>query len=327
MENYKDDILKTRIGCLGGSDATMLAQIDKLGVVPRSAYKRLALCKGLIEPDNITTKAMLYGDFVEQNVFEYLKSMRKGIKSNPCLVSKQYSRKNVKCIDHVDIVDKDEKNRVLKLYECKATKGSVEETKEKYRAQLYHHHLLGRELAATLGRTWKVKVFLVHYNTNGINMDDEFQFDPDRITISQVRFNGSFFNMHHAMDIVDEYLENLTEYYEGDVISAEYLPEEIKSRFGSIATCMKEIKEREAKVEEFKQKLYEFFMSKGIKKVDVDGCTFTLVEPTTSTTFNSKSFLTDYEQSHPRLYKQLCDKYNRVSNKKGYVKITEKEDK
>ena len=44
MENYKEEIANTRKGCLGSSDGKTLAQIATLGIVPKSAYKRMAGC-------------------------------------------------------------------------------------------------------------------------------------------------------------------------------------------------------------------------------------------------------------------------------------------
>ena len=62
MEDYKIDIEQSRKGNLGSSDARMLQQIAELGVVPKSAVKRLAIVKGLAENDNVYTPAMAFGD-------------------------------------------------------------------------------------------------------------------------------------------------------------------------------------------------------------------------------------------------------------------------
>ena len=62
--NYKEEIVSSRKGAMGGSDATMLAQIASIGFVPKSAQKRLAICKGLIEREDIVTTAMAFGDYI-----------------------------------------------------------------------------------------------------------------------------------------------------------------------------------------------------------------------------------------------------------------------
>ena len=115
MEDYKNDIISTRKGCLGGSDAKMLQGIAELGKVPNSAVKRLAVCKGLIEHHSFTNAAMRYGDFIENCVYQNLRNTNDKWQSNPCLVSEKYSRENVKCIDHVDFMLQEDDTRTLTI--------------------------------------------------------------------------------------------------------------------------------------------------------------------------------------------------------------------
>ena len=53
MYDYKQEIIDTRKGCLGSSDGRILSQISTLGYVPKSAYKRMAVLKSLIEHKDI----------------------------------------------------------------------------------------------------------------------------------------------------------------------------------------------------------------------------------------------------------------------------------
>ena len=57
MEDYKQEIINSRKGCLGGSDANLLYQVAANGYVPKSAYKRLAVVKGIAEHENVTKEA------------------------------------------------------------------------------------------------------------------------------------------------------------------------------------------------------------------------------------------------------------------------------
>lgn len=329
MEDYKQDIINTRKGCLGGSDATIIAQVANSGMIPKGAMKRLAVCKGLIEADELpSTSAMRYGDFIEQSIYDCLKQTDERYESNPCLVSELYSRPSVKVIDHVDFYLKDDDEKTISLYECKASKYSTDKVKEIYKPQLYHHFLMGKEIAGKLGKEWKVRVILVHYDTNGIDLDnDAWEFDSNRMCLVPIRFSGKYYDMAKGMDIINDFLEGFNEYYEGDVISSDYLPSEIKDRFSAIATCLKEIKEREKKVEEFKDKLYEFFSSKGIKKVDFEEFGFTLIEPTKSVSFDAKAYMDDFEKKYPRKAKKIREQYSKVTNKRGYIKIAVKTEK
>lgn len=322
MEQYKQDIINTRKGCLGGSDAKILQQVALWGKVPQSAYKRLAICKGLIEQENITTKVMEYGDFIEQNIFEHLSEVDKRYQSNPCLVSKRYSTKEVKIIDHVDFVLQDDENKVLNLYECKASKYNITQVRNIYECQLYHHFLLGSELAKELGN-YKVNVFLCHYDTSDVDFDAQWEFNPDKITIRKVRFNNKqVFDMASAVAIVSNFLANFNEYYEGDEIDAAYLPEKVKNEFDAITNVLKEIKEREQKVNDFKDKLYSFLQEKGIKSIKSDAFNISLVNPSESVSVDYKKlFEQEIEAQHKVKARRLKDKYRKVTQKKGFVTI------
>lgn len=319
---HKAEIISTRTGCLGSSDAKLLAQVDTLGSIPQSAYKRLAVCKGLIENENITNRAMEYGDFVENQIYTHLSHSDERYQSNPCWVSDKYSRKNVKCIDHIDIALVDEDNQTIYAWEVKASRYNFEQVRQDYKAQLYHHSLMAKEQAAKLGRKWKSKVFLVHYDTSGIDLDMPFTFDAERMTIKEVKFINPVFDLGHAMDIVDDYLENLEFYSENEIIPAAMLPERIQEQFMHIADIMRQIKKHEEQVDLFKQKLYEFMLDKGIKSISGEDYSFTLVAPTMASSFDAKAFLADYEQKYPRKAKKIKEQYKKITNKKGFLKVS-----
>ena len=319
MEDYKIDIEQSRKGNLGSSDARMLQQIAELGVVPKSAVKRLAVVKGLAENDNISTPAMAFGDRIEMQVFDMLKSQDDRWQSNPCLTSTKYSRKNCRVIDHIDYLLQDDEKKVITLGEAKATKLSFRQAREEYRWQLAHHHLIGNEIAKMIGN-YTVRVLLCVYDTNGVDYNDH-EFDASRLTVKQVRFSKAEYDLDKAMDIVDAFLEDLTEYYEKEEIDANMLPANVYTQFSEIATFLREIKERESKVDAFKAKLYNYLSERGISKVKCDDFSFTVVAPTKQVTFDSKSFMEDMAEKHPRKAKQIRDKYKKVSDKRGYVKI------
>ena len=111
MNEVKQEILATRTGCLGGSDARLIQSIAEAGKIPQSAMKRLAVCKGLTEQPQFTNPAIEFGNYVETMVFESLHSQDERWQSNPCLVSTKYSRPNCKAIDHIDLyLQDDDKN-------------------------------------------------------------------------------------------------------------------------------------------------------------------------------------------------------------------------
>jgi hypothetical protein len=320
MENYKEEIVNSRKGCLGGSDAKMLNGIAVLGAVPKSAEKRLAVCKGLIEHQQFTNSAMRYGDFIENIVYEMLREQDERWQSNPCLVSDKYSRKNVKCIDHVDYMLVDDEAKVLTIGECKATRLTYAQARNEYKDQLNHHHLLGMELAKKLGN-YRLRVLFCHYNTDGVDVDIDFEFQPDRLTVKPIKFAKVAYDLDKAMDIVDEYLEGLTEYYEEDEVLYELLPVAVQKEFDGVTTLLNEIKAREEAVDAFKAKLYDFMVAKNIKSIKNDAWSITRVDATVSKQFDSKKYLDEFAAKHPRKYKEIIHQYEKTVNRKGYVNI------
>lgn len=322
MEDYKIDIQNTRKGCLGGSDAAMLQNICDLGYVPKSAYKRLAVCNGLIENNNITTKVMEYGDFIETQIFEHLAQTDSRWQSNPCLVSKMYSTDEVKIIDHVDFLLQDNEKKILTIVECKASRFTIEYVRKTYEAQLFHHHLLGMEYAKELGN-YSVKVMLCLYDTSNDDLDAPWEFDPSKITLRPVRFGRSrLFDMETAVGIVSDFLKDFTFYTEDEEIQSTYLPEKVKEEFDAISNVLAEIKEREQKVDEFKQKLFGFMLDKGIKSIKSDAWSITRVDATQQVSVDYKAIFTnEIEKKRPYVARRLKEEYKKTTPRRGYVTI------
>lgn len=335
MEDYKDDVAKSRVGCLGSSDGKMLQQISALGYVPKSAYKRLAVCKGLVEQEDIPrTAAIKAGDEMEMLIYKHLSSNDPRYQSNPKWVSEKYSYANVKLIAHPDLVLKDDARKTLFVYEVKTTKYSVEETRQTYKAQLFIEYILGKEVCETLGRDWNVKLFLVHYDTNNLNLaqlmaENALEIDPTRLTVKEVRFTSTaYFDIKKSMGIVDEFLETFTEYYEGDEVDANLLPANIKSQFEDIAVAFQEMEDRKVRVEAFKKRLYDFMVEKNIKSIKNDFFSITRVDPTESKTFDGKRYLEDLSKAHPRKANKIAKNYTKTTKRSGYatIKVNDKKE-
>ena len=323
MNEVKQEILATRTGCLGGSDARLIQSIAEAGKIPQSAMKRLAVCKGLTEQPQFTNPAIEFGNYVESMVFESLHSQDERWQSNPCLVSTKYSKLNCKVIDHIDFFLQDDEKKVLVLGECKATHSTFEQTHDEYKWQLLHHYLLGCEKAKELGG-YKVKVMLCHYLTDGIDLTQPFEFDPSRLTVKTLRNMEKLSKSYHlseAMDIVDTFLENFTEYYE-DEVDGNLLPEKVKAEFDQVTTFLAEIKEREKKVENFKKKLCSFMQEKGVKAIKTDAWAITLVNESESVSVDYKAiFANEIEVKKPRIANRLKKQYKKVTKKKAYITI------
>ena len=323
--DYKDEIRNTRRGCLGSSDAAMLARIANANSVPKSALKRLAVCKGLVDYEEVPTNAaMAFGDFAENEIYKSILATDERYLSNPMWVSEKFSRKNVKLISHPDIVLFDEEKKTIFVYEVKATQDDIANTKQTYKAQLYVHYTIGKEKANKMGK-WKIKVYLIHYDTNGLDLTKPFEFDPNRVSKSEVRFNVPVFDVGKGMDIVSAYLEDMTEYYDGDEIDEAYLPEHIKAKFDALAVAVAEVKARETKIKAFKEMLYDFLCEKNIKSIKGTNFTITRVDPTKQVSTDYKSlFENEIAAKTPLKARRLAAKYRKETKKSGYVSIKEK---
>lgn len=328
MEEYKREIETTRIGCLGGSDGKLLQQVASLKYIPKSAYKRLAVCKGLIPQDNVSTQEMRFGDFIEQMIYDTIcRGASVKYVSNPLWESEKYTRKNVKLICHPDIVRIDEEGKTIYVYEVKTTKFDVTATKSTYRAQMFIEWTLAHELARKYGKDWKVYVYLVHYDTNGVDISNEeqWEFDGDRMSMHRITLS-TLFDIGSAMDIIDTFLEDYTEYYDGDEVDGNLLPEKVKTEFDQVTTFLAEIKEREKKVEDFKKKLCSFMQEKGVKAIKTDAWSITLVNESESVNVDYKAiFANEIEAKKPRVANKLKKQYKKVTKKKAYVKISTRE--
>ena len=328
ISDYKKEIVATRVGCLGSSDGHMLGQIAQLGCVPASAYKRMAIVKGFIPQEEIPeTAAIKAGNDIEMAIFNNLYSVNPNYQSNPMFVSKKYSTPNCKLISHPDIVLKDDEHKVLKLYEVKTTKFTIEQTRATYSEQLYIHYLLGSEMARQYGNDWSAAVYLVHYSTNGLDIDGGVTFEPERMTIRQIRPNRSAFDVKRAMEIVNKYLESLQDYSCGEEIDANMLPDNVKAQFSNIANVLVEIKERETKVNEFKERLYQFMLSHNVKSIKNDVFSISRVDPTVSQTFDHKQYIADLKIKHPRVAAKVIKEYTKETKRKGFATIKIKSEK
>ena len=329
MNEHKSDIIATRTGCLGGSDAKLIQGIAIANKIPQSAMKRLAVCKGLAEQPQFTNPAIEFGNYVESMVFESLHSQDERWQSNPCLVSTKYSKPNCKVIDHVDLYLQDDDKKTITIGEVKATRSNYAQTYDEYKCQLLHHYLLGCEKAKELGG-YKVKIMLCHYCSDGIDLTQPFEFDPSRLTVKTLRNMEKLSKSYHlteAMDLIDKFLEDFNEYYDGDEIPYELLPDNVQGQFDNITTLLTEIKEREDKVAAFKEKLYNFLAEKNIKSIRNDAWSITRVDPTESKQFDSKRYLEDFAAKHPRQFKKMRSEYEKTVRKKGFVTIKIKEQK
>ena len=322
MENnygYKDEIISSRVGNLGGSDARILAAIAKNGCVQRAQVERLAIAKGLYERPNITNIAMQYGDFIENMIYDSLVQVDERWESNKCFRSQKYGREGLGLLVHIDfsLFDESRDKPLLLWVECKATTTDIEQTYKDYKEQLYVEYVLGKELAEQLGADFKLE--LCHYDAS-VMFEDEFQlqfaFDPDKISRKKVIFKKPVFDISSGMDIAAQYVSEMTE-YKREEIDWDYLPAEVQEQMKQVNNILVSIKVKQDSIEEFKSRFYDFLCKNEIKSVKTPYFTISRVDESVSIQFDKVRFTAE----HP----ELAAKYQRAVKKKGYVLIKTKE--
>ena len=322
MENnygYKDEIISSRVGNLGGSGARILAAIAKNGCVQRAQVERLAIAKGLYERPNITNIAMQYGDFIENMIYDSLVQVDERWESNKCFRSQKYGREGLGLLVHIDfsLFDESRDKPLLLWVECKATTTDIEQTYKDYKEQLYVEYVLGKELAEQLGADFKLE--LCHYDAS-VMFEDEFQlqfaFDPDKISRKKVIFKKPVFDISSGMDIAAQYVSEMTE-YKREEIDWDYLPAEVQEQMKQVNNILVSIKEKQDSIEEFKSRFYDFLCKNEIKSVKTPYFTISRVDESVSIQFDKVRFTAE----HP----ELAAKYQRAVKKKGYVLIKTKE--
>lgn len=322
MENnygYKDEIISSRVGNLGGSDARILAAIAKNGCVQRAQVERLAIAKGLYERPNITNLAMQYGDFIENMIYDSLVQVDERWESNKCFRSQKYGREGLGLLVHIDFsLFDDSRDKPLLLWvECKATTTDIEQTYKDYKEQLYIEYVLGKELAEQLGADFKLE--LCHYDASVMFEDEsqlQFAFDPDKISRKKVIFKKPVFDISSGMDIAAQYVSEMTE-YKREEIDWDYLPAEVQEQMKQVNNILVSIKEKQDSIEEFKSRFYDFLCKNEIKSVKTPYFTISRVDESVSIQFDKVRFTAE----HP----ELAAKYQRAVKKKGYVLIKTKE--
>lgn len=322
MENnygYKDEIISSRVGNLGGSDARILAAIAKNGCVQRAQVERLAIAKGLYERPNITNIAMQYGDFIENMIYDSLVQVDERWESNKCFRSQKYGREGLGLLVHIDfsLFDESRDKPLLLWVECKATTTDIEQTYKDYKEQLYVEYVLGKELAEQLGADFKLE--LCHYDAS-VMFEDEFQlqfaFDPDKISRKKVIFKKPVFDIASGIDIAAQYVSEMTE-YKREEIDWDYLPAEVQEQMKQVNNILVSIKEKQDSIEEFKSRFYDFLCKNEIKSVKTPYFTISRVDEAISMQFDKVKFASE----HP----ELVAEYQKEVKKKGYVLIKTKE--
>ena len=187
-KDHKTEIISTRKGGFGSSDASMIIDIATKSKIYKTEHlKRIAVFEGLIEPDNFTNKYMEVGNQREKEIFDWFCKNNSWYEHqyNPCLVYEDSVEKyGFKLFTHIDIIA--EHSNRYEIIEVKTSQESTANLIEKYDAQL-KWHLMIAEQNYDLDNKYNLdnKITLFHYSEN---FNDE-PFNVDKINITKIEFS------------------------------------------------------------------------------------------------------------------------------------------
>lgn len=302
---HKQEIINTRVGGLGSSDAKMVVAIAERGTLNYADKERIAVMLGLAEKRQITSKAIELGNIIEDAVFDVFKTQfGENIVSNP-----RYTMElnlDYRIGNHIDF--EISTDSTLIWIEHKSTIHGINQALEDYKYQLAWHAMLGQDKAQAEGKQFKL--MLSHYDTN----DFAGEFNADKLSIVAVPTNKHYIDkIEEGLLIINEALPAFEWEPNEGILHASSLPAEINDKCEMMATHLRKIKELTEQVDTFKQRMCELMVANNVKSIVTDAFTITFVELSVSTTFDKSKFA----KEHPDMVAQ----YEKKSIRKPYVTI------
>lgn len=300
-----EEIIKTRTGGLGSSDAKMIAKIGRNGCISESDKKRIAIMLGIEEPKQFSTHATEHGNFIEECIFMHLKSKYTNAISNPytenSLLSEAYG---FKVFNHIDFEVQTDKKLIW--FECKATNKDAQNTFSQYIDQLSFHSIIGSYKAKELGLEFEL--YLVHY----FDEEKEMVFDSEKISITEVPPINNI-SIIDGLATISEEIKNF-QYEKSDEFHVSDLPLKWQNECEQIQQILIRQKEEEVKIESFKERLKEIMSTNNVKSIKNDFFGITFVSETVSTKLDSKKLKSEL----PKVF----EKYSKQSKVKSSIRIT-----
>lgn len=304
----KEEIIQTRKGGLGSSDAKMVAKTARNGCLSEPDRQRIAIMLGLEKKPQFSTEATEYGNFIEDLIFEIIKGEDPNAVSNPYYKSEQLSEKyGFDIFNHIDYEIETEDNLIW--IENKATKDDRWTAMQAYESQLAWHWMLLKEKAYFAGK--KPQLMFSHYTVNNYERD----FNADNFKI--IALNGEKHvldrvetDLRKGFEIISEAIKDF-KYEPREELYAENLPVQIQEKMQQIAACIIEAEAAEKKILEFKERMKELMNGNNVKSIASEYFKITLVGESTTTSFDKKAF--------EREYPELAGRFTKKSKKDSYI--------
>jgi len=291
--DYKKEIVKSRVGGFGGSDAKMFYKVglNGLSALSDTDKRRIAVALGQAEfVETYTTDAMEAGNEFERWLAVNSYTVETGWENNFFLTSEIIKPNNFKIFAHADFYD--DVNKIV--VEAKYTSLDIDTTINDYMPQLQWYYLLGAK-----------NVYLIK-GTQEIDFNEyEVQFIDKNISDINILLEG--------IKIIDEFCDTFIytekdEWTEGDLLPHEQRAAQLMYNY------LEQIKVMEAEVEKQKQMLFDVMYKNGVKSIKSDKYVLTIVPESVRSTFDKKKLL----KEHPEINEA---DYLKTSKVKPYLKI------
>ena len=246
--SYKNDIIATRFGGLGSSDAKMVLKLAEGGNLNATESRRIAEMLGMVEHRDIPcTFEMNKGNEFEVLAYKAMLLAFPQAKSNPLYVSENMSKSyGFNIFNHIDMEVETEDSLIW--YEMKTSEKETADLLHDYNAQLAWHWMLLREKAAILGKTPALN--LMHYPTfHG-------EFDMDLLRIVYVPYIANQFTK--GFEALAAMLPTFA-YTEPAEFSMDTLPATLQETLAQLANVTDQIKAAEEYAKQAREAIKEGF--------------------------------------------------------------------
>ena len=286
----KREIVETRKGGFGGSDAKMFYKVGLKGLSALSDTdkRRIAVALGQAEYIEIpATEAMEAGNRFEKFLGnEYYEELESNFK-----IDFKDQQRNFKIFAHADFYDIE--NNIVG--EAKYTASDLETTIYDYMPQLQWYYLLGVD-----------RVFIIKgYQNEVFELWDEKFIERDDKFIEILR-NG--------ISLIDEFCDTFIYHEKDEWTLSDLMPHE-KASAEVMFIYLSEIKRIEEALERQKAMMLDLMLKNGVKSLKSDGYTLTVVPESIRSTFDKAKLL----KEHPEINES---DYLKTSVVKPYLKIT-----
>ncbi len=288
--NQKQEIIATRNGGFGGSDAKMFYKVGQKGIEALSDTdkRRIAVALGQVEHiETPTTEAMEAGNEFEKWLAE---NIYPGGKNNFRIEPEKPLSTNFNIFAHADFYYSWTKT----VIEAKYTSSYAEQTIQDYMAQLQWYYMLGAD-----------QVYL----------NKGYQGQPFEINgeIFIKRNQGYIEKLIKGIKLIDDFCETFVYEPKDEWGINDLLPYE-QSAVVKMTSVLSEIKRMEQEAEELKSKLLDTMLKYNVKSLKHDDYTLTVVPGGVTSRFNKAKLLKD----HPEINES---DYTTLSERKAYLKI------